>query len=234
MAYRPGFRSKETKGAVVGGTFASRLPFLFAVAFVAAGLGDPAVESVSNTGIFGHYVDNNHLGVVPTLLAGAVVIAEVLVLRFVEAWRRSTNRSGGSLIDIARNFGSRSVARDFPVIFALQLLSVFAMESGEQLVAGGKLLGGTAWLGGPILFSLIAHAIIGGLCTFALGACMRAIVRAFASLVQTAIRFIWLAIASAASGPFRIDRRATFCARAQAPHVREIGGRAPPLLHAPA
>lgn len=131
----------------MGGTFASRLPFLFAVAFVAAGLGDPVVESVSNTGIFGHYVDNNHLGVVPTLLAGAVVIAEVLVLRFVEAWRRSTNRSRGSLIDIARDFGSRSVARDFPLIFGLQLLSVFAMESGEQLVAGGKLLGGTSWLG---------------------------------------------------------------------------------------
>jgi hypothetical protein len=37
-------------------------------------LRDPVVESLSKTGIFGHYVDNNHLGVVPTLLAGAVVI----------------------------------------------------------------------------------------------------------------------------------------------------------------
>jgi hypothetical protein len=216
----------------VGEAFACRLPFLFAVAFVAAGLGDPVVESVSNTGIFGQYVDNNHLGVVPTLLAGAVVIAEVLVLRFLEAWRRSTD-SRGSLIHIARDFGSRSVARDFPLIFALQLLSLFAMESGEQLVAGGKLLGGTAWLGGPILFSLIAHAIIGGLCTFALDACMRAIVQAFASLVQTAVRFIWLAVARACADPFRLDLRAIWFARAQAPHVREIGGRAPPLLQTP-
>jgi hypothetical protein len=218
----------------VGGTFASRLPFLFAVAFIAAGFGDPVVESVSNTGIFGHYVDNNHLGVVPTLLAGAVVIAEVLLLRFVEAWRRSTNRSRGSLVDIARGFGSRSVARDFPLIFALQLLSVFVLENGEQLVAGGKLLGGTVWLGGPILFSLIAHAIVGGLCTFSLDACMRAIVRAFASLVQTAVRFIWLAVARARVVPFRLDRRASWFLRAQAPHVREIGGRAPPLLQTPA
>jgi hypothetical protein len=224
----------KTKGTVVGGTFASRLPFLFAVAFVAAGLGDPVVESVSNTGIFGHYIDNNHLGVVPTLLAGTVVIAEVLVLRFVEAWRRSTNRSRNSFVDIARDFGSRSVARDFPLIFALQLISVFALESGEQLVAGGKLLGGTAWLGGPILFSLIAHAIIGGLCTFTLDACMRAIVRALASLVLTAVRFIWLAVARASVAPFRLDRRAIWFARAQAPHVREIGGRAPPLLQTPA
>ncbi len=217
----------------MGATFASRLPYLFAVALVAAGLGDPVVESVSNTGIFGHYADNNHLGVVPTLLAGAVAVAEVLVLRFVEAWRRSTDRSSGSLIDIAKDIGSRSVAREFPVISALQLLAVFALESGEQLVAGGKLLGGTAWLGGPILFSLIAHAIVGGLCTFALGASMRAIVRAFASLVQTAVRFIWLAVARASAGPFRLDRRAVWFARAQAPHVREIGGRAPPLLQTP-
>jgi hypothetical protein len=207
---------------------------LFAVAFVAAGLGDPVVESVSNTGIFGHYVDNNHLGVIPTLLAGGVVIAEVLVLRFLETWRRSTDRSRDSLIDIARDFGSRSVARDFPVIFALQLLSLFAMETGEQLVAGGKLLGGTAWLGGPILFSLIAHAIIGGLCTFALDASMRAIVRAFASLIQTAIRFIWVAVARPNAGPFHLDHRAIWFARAQAPHVRDVGGRAPPLLQTPA
>jgi len=42
-ANRPGCHSTETNGAVVGGTFASRLPFLFAVAFVAAGLGDAGV-----------------------------------------------------------------------------------------------------------------------------------------------------------------------------------------------
>jgi hypothetical protein len=190
---------------------------------------------VSNSGIFGGgFADNNHLGVVPTLLAGAFLVAEMFALRFIEAWRRSTNSPSDSLIDIARDIGSGSVARDFPVIYLLQLLALFAMESAEQLAAGGKLLGGTAWLGGPILLSLIAHAIFGVLCTFALGACMRAIVRAFASLVQTAVRFIWLAATPASASPFRLDRTATVVARAQAPHVREIGGRAPPLLHTPA
>ena len=59
-----------TKGATVAGTFISRLPFLLAVAILAAGLGDPVVELVSNTGIVGgNYADDNHLGVVPTLLA---------------------------------------------------------------------------------------------------------------------------------------------------------------------
>lgn len=132
-----------------------------------------------------------------------------MALRLLEAWRRSTNSSHDSLIDIARDIGSGSVARDFPLVFVLQLVSLFALESAEQLVAGGKLLGGTAWLGGPILFSLIAHAIVGGLCTFALGACMRAIVRAFASLVQSAVRFIWLAVVRASAGSFRLDRAAS-------------------------
>jgi hypothetical protein len=147
----------------VGGTFASRLPYLFAVAFVAAGVGDPVVESVSNTGIFGgNYADNNHLGVVPTLCAGLFLAMEIIALRLFEALRRSTNGSRDSLLDIARNIGSGTVVRDFPMILALQLLALFALESTEQLVAGGKLLGGTAWLGGPILFSLAAHASIGG------------------------------------------------------------------------
>ncbi len=215
----------------MGGTLISRLPFLFAAAFMAAGFGDPFVESVANTGIFGgHYADSNHLGVAPTLFVGASFVLELLALRFFEIWRRSKNPSRSSFIDIARDIGTCSIARDFPVIFVLQMLTLFALESAEQLLSGGKLLGGMAWLGGPILFSLCAHAIIGGLCTFALGACMRTIIRTFASLVETAVRFIWLAIVRASGGPLRLDRRARLCARAQAPHVREIGGRAPPLL----
>lgn len=219
----------------MGGTFASRLPFLFAVAFVAAGLGDPLVESVSNTGIFGgSYADNNHLGVVPTLAAGLFVALEVVALRLLEALRRSTNASRDSLLEIARDIGSGPVARDFPVILALQLLSLFGLESIEQLATGGKLLGGTAWLGGPILFSLLAHAIIGVLCTCGLGMCMRAVVRTFAALIFTAVRYIWLAIARASIAPAHLGRQTCTFARLRAPHVREIGGRAPPLLSTPA
>jgi hypothetical protein len=219
----------------VGRTFASRLPFLFAAAFVAAGLGDAVVESVSNTGIFGgQYVDDNHFGIVPTLSAGALVALDMIAFRFREAWLRLTNGPRDSLIDIARDIGTGSVARDFPFIFVLQLMSLFALEGTEQLVAGGKLLGGTAWLGGPILFSLAAHAIIGALCTFVLGACMRASVSAFASLVLTAVRCIWLAIARPSGASFRLDRHAPSSARTRAPHAREIGGRAPPLLQTPA
>jgi len=222
-----GYRSR----GVVGRAFASRLPFLLAVALVAAGLGDPVVESVANTGIFGgHFADNDHLAVLPTLFAGLIIALEILAVRFLEVWR-SADGPGDRLIGVAKDIGARSFAREFPLIFGLQLISLFGLESVEQLFAGGKLLGGTAWLGGPVFFSLMVHAIIGAICTFALGACMRAMVRTFASIVRTAVRFIWLAIAKTTGGTFHLNRRAALHARAQAPHVRQIGGRAPPLLH---
>jgi hypothetical protein len=219
----------------VVGSFSSRLPFLIAAALIAAAIADPVVESISNTHVFGDgYDDNNHLGVVPTLLAGLLLAAEMLVMRFIEIMRRSANRSHRSLIDVARGFAARPIARDLPCVFAIQLLALFALESSEQLIAGGKLLGGTAWLGGPIVFSLLMHGLIGAGCTLALGVCMRSILQEFASIVLTAIRYTWLEIARTAASGRYLDRQDTLCRRAQAPHVCQIGGRAPPLLQTPA
>jgi hypothetical protein len=215
------------------GSFCSRLPFLIAAALIAAALADPVVESVSNTGILGgRYADNDHLGVMPTLLVGLLLVLEILALRFLEVLRQSrqAQRSGDALVDIAGRFATRSAAQDLPYVFAMQLAALFVLESGEQLAAGGKLLGGTAWLGGPVIFSLIVHGLVGTGCTFALGALMRVVVRTFASIVLTAIHFIWLAIEPANDSAFNLPRRDTACPRAQNPHVRQIGGRAPPLL----
>lgn len=216
------------------GARSSRLPFLIAAALVAAGLGDPVVESVSNTGIFGgHYADTNHTGILPTLLAGLIITLEVLLVRLREVWRRAAGGdAAGGLIQAARELAARPFARDLPSVFALQLSALFVLESAEQLALGGKLSGGTVWLGGPILFSLSVHALVGGLCTFALGAGMRALLR-FASLVATAVRFIWLAIQRETGAGFCLYRQTPRFACAQAPHVRQIGGRAPPLLPTP-
>ncbi len=91
-------------------------------------LADPVVGSVSNSGILGgRYSDNNHFGVVPTLLVGLTLVLAMLAQRFAS-------------------------------IIAMQLAALFALESLEQLAAGGRLLGGTAWLGGPVAFSLSVHA----------------------------------------------------------------------------
>jgi hypothetical protein len=230
---RARLRSLEREGHRMDRTRITRLAFCIAAALIAAALGDAVVESVSNTGVLGgRYNDNNHLGIVPTLHVGTVLLLGMLVLRFIEVLTRSTNSSQGSFIDAARELTPRSLVQYLPYVFALQLMALFVLESVEQLAVDGKLLGGTEWLGGPIFFSLITHALIGACCTFALGASIRAIVRTFALIVRTAIRFIWLAIASATGGKFYLNRRDALCRRAQEPCVCQIGGRAPPFLQA--
>lgn len=207
----------------------SRLSFLVAVALIAAAVTDPVVESIANTGMLGgHYADRNHLSVVPVLLAGSTFAAANLVLRCVDMWRKKA-RASDWLVDVAKVASKRSPLRDLPYVFVMQLAALFLMESAEQVVLGGKLLGGTAWLGGPILFSLLVHALAGAGCLLTLTAFMRALTRTFASFVRSVIRFVWLS-AARASGRARFGRRATPFLRAGSAHVRQIGGRAPPLL----
>jgi hypothetical protein len=210
---------------------ASRLPFLFAVALIAAAIADPVVESVANSGIFGgHYADDNHTSVIPTLLGGLLLVLEIVAVRCIDMLRRAPNRSRVRFADIARGIGTRSAAHDLPLVFVMQLAVLFLMESTEQLLVGGTLLGGTVWLGGPIVFSLAMHAFIGAGSLFAIQRVVRAVVSAFASLVGIAIEFILLA-RNLGEPVLVLGRRDELGRpRAQAPHVRQIGGRAPPLL----
>ena len=211
--------------------FAARFPFLLAVALIAAALADPVVESISNAGIFGgHYADDNRLSIVPTLLVGTALMLEIVTRRCFELLHQPRGDARDWLVDAAREISRRAPLRDAPIVLAMQLSALFLMESTEQLALGGKFLGGMAWLGGPIAFSLLVHALFGVWCIFALGAVMRAIVRNAASLVRSALRFIWLALARVDAGCVRLVERERSYLRAQSPHVRHIGGRAPPLL----
>jgi hypothetical protein len=217
----------------VAGALATRRLFLVAVALIAAAVADPIVESLANAGILGgHYADNNHLSVIPALLVGGSLVLTTLALRCVDGWRASP-ATGDWLVDVAKTFSQRSPCRDLPYVFSMQLLALFLMESAEQFAIGGKPLGGSAWLGGPIVFSLIAHALIGAGCLFALVAFMRGLLRTLASFVRAVVRFVWLALAHAIVC-FDAGRRATSLFRNQVAHVNHIGGRAPPLLHTPA
>lgn len=201
-----------------------------AVAVIAAAAADPIVESLSNAGTFGgHYADNNHLSVIPALFVGGILAIVTLAL---DSWSAS-RASDDWLVEAAKSFSGRAPGRDLPCVFLMQLLALFLMESAEQFAFGGKLLGGTAWLGGPILFSLIVHALVGTGCLFALAGFMRGLLRTLASLVRAVAHFIWLAIARPGRC-FRFGRETTALFRAQAAHVNQIGGRAPPLLHTPA
>ncbi len=208
----------------------SRLSFALAAAVVAASLGDPFVESVSNSGIFGgHYADDNHLGVVPALFAGIGLTAALLLVRCVRLWCGSARGSGDRILAAAKTIAGRSPLRDLPSVFALQMLAVYAIERSEAWLAGGT-VDGLEWLGGPIAFSLLAHALIGAACTLLLAAFVRALLRTFASLAYGAAHLVWLAPSRAVARSFRLRADTKLCRRAQAPHVRQTGGRAPPLL----
>ncbi len=216
----------------MGPTLTSRLPFLLAVALIGAALADPVVESLSNAGVFGgHYADNNHLGVVPTLLAGVLLVLEIAAARCLDVWRRARSKSRDWLVDVARVVLTGSPAQDFPYVFTLQLVALFLMEGSEQLLAGGRIhIAGAEWLGGPIAFSLLTHALIGGGCMLLLKCFMRAILTTFASLVKIAIQFILITRALGKPGTLLRRSGEPGYRVAQSPHVRQIGGRAPPLL----
>jgi len=209
---------------------ASRLPLLFAVALVAAALGDPLVESVSNHGFFGSgFDDNNHLSVVPALVAGAMLGLIIVAMR---CW--SLVRSGSSLrrsdpfADGIARFAHGPAGRDVPIVLTLQFAALFAMESFEQMLAGGRPLGGGAWLGGPIVFSVATHVLLGTALTLLFGALVRSIHAGVSSLVRATIDALLLK--RARDGARAVLKRGNGAAPAapQAPHARRIRGRAPP------
>jgi hypothetical protein len=193
-------------------------------------LADPFVESVSNTGIFGGgYADDDRLGVVPTLLIGIVLVLGVATLNCVRVWRQEVHTGNRWFVNAAKDLSTRSPINDLPFVFLLQLCALFSLESSEQLLSDGHLLGGLVWLGGPIAFSLLTHALMGAACTYALGAIMRAFVGMFANLVRTALLDVWLS-ASRNAGAHIYLHHWTKPHHTQSTRVRQIGGRAPPSL----
>jgi hypothetical protein len=211
------------------------LPFVLATALVAGALGDPLVETISDTGIFGPgYHDTNHLGVVPALICGLVLTLEVVLLRCLQALRGGARRERDWLIAVAERFNSRSPLRDVPYVFVLQLGVVFAIETVEQLLVGGKLEEGTAWLGGPVAFSLTAHVLLAIVVTIVLAYLTREVAKTLASLVRIAFAWIALPAFRDAAAPLRERCTGAPFGYQHSPHARQIGERAPPHLLATA
>jgi hypothetical protein len=208
----------------------SRMPFLLAAALMAAAVGDPLVETISNTGILGRgYSDNNHLSVIPALIAGGAWALAIVCKRCLELVRNPSERRDW-LIDMARSISVRSPLQDVPCVLVLQCAVLFAMESSEQLIAGGRLLGGTAWLGGPIWFSALTHVLLGSLCTLLIARGTRAILRRCAAFVAIALEFIFDAFVRGNSGVFAFRRDSSPFRCNQMLHVHQLGERAPPLF----
>jgi hypothetical protein len=213
----------------------SWLPFVLATALIAGALGDPLVETIANTGIFGPgYHDTNHLGVLPALICGLVLTLEIVLLRCLQAVRAGTRSERDWLIAVAQRFRSRSPLRDVPYVFALQLGVVFAIETVEQLLVGGAPESGLTWLGGPVAFSLAAHALIAIVVTFGLAYLTRETAKTLASLVRIAFACIALPALRDAAAPLHERRDGAPFGYQQSPHARQIGERAPPPLLATA
>ena len=107
----------------------SRLPLLLATAIVAAALGDACVETIANSGVIGRgYADNNHLSVVPALVAGVCLLLIAVVVRCIQLLSRTRERKPRPVT---------SPIFDAACVYALQLAALFAMETIERITYGG-------------------------------------------------------------------------------------------------
>jgi hypothetical protein len=197
-----------------------------AVAVIAAAIADPLVEWASNAGLFGdgNFTDHSNLDILPALLIGGFFVLTHLLLRVRRALAFSPERD---LLRASNDALRTGVARLLPLTFALQLLALYSMETSEQLAVAGHALGGTVWLGGPLLFSLAAHAVACVLVAYALSAALLACART----TVRAIRLIRAMAVRPAHGPSPIELPLPEACRTHlsAFVLCSVGERAPPL-----
>ena len=192
------------------------LGLCLALAVIAAAIADPILEFASNAGAFGHFTftDHSNLDVVPALIGGICLMA----LYFVKKARAV----------LEAPVSSQNIVAMLPLIFLLQIATLYAMESAEQLVIWGHVAGPVLWLGAPPAISLAFHAAV----------CIAVtlwIARSSVTLARTTLRVIRLirAIAFFAPQPAGCIVRATFAPigfKRLAPVRCRIGERAPPFL----
>jgi hypothetical protein len=192
------------------------VPFCLAVAVITAAVADPIVEFASNAGWFGpgNFTDRSNLDVFPALVVGVGVLALYLI--------------GRARAILAGTALPRRIGSLVPAIFVLQIAALYVMETAEQFVVGGHVLGPAVWLGAPIFASLAIHAAFCLAVTFW-------IARSARGLAVTTLRVIALIKTTArfAAHAFEIllPRRCDECSfRRLVPVLCRIGERAPPLL----
>jgi hypothetical protein len=131
-----------------------KLWFCLVAAVAAAAIADPIVEAASNAGWFGpgSFTDRSNADVVPAIALSLVFAGLYLASRVRQM--------------PARIVAGSAVWKLLPLIYVLQIATLYVMESCEQYVVAGHLLGPFTWLGGPIAISLCAHAVACVLATF--------------------------------------------------------------------
>ena len=188
--------------------------FCLAIAAIAAALADPLVEFASNARWFGpgRFTDGSNLDVVPALLAGVALLALFMVRK--------------AKVVLVGDALSRGYVPLLPTIFALQMVTLYVMETAEQLLVFGHGFGPTIWLGAPPAISLAVHATV---CL----AVTCAIVRSRRTLAATTLRVVRLIVAIATFAPqiavpILARRFKPVCFKELSPVLCTIGERAPP------
>jgi hypothetical protein len=152
-----------------------RVLFCAAVAVMAAAFADPLVELASNVGLFGpvSFTDHSNADVLPSLAVG------VLLICLLAAFRAT------GLLNRARfAISHRASQRLLPATFAIQLATLFSMETIEQYVTTGHFLGGLIWLGGPIVISLAVHALFCIAATYSVSRAIQTVAHAVVRIVR--------------------------------------------------
>jgi hypothetical protein len=192
-----------------------RFGLCLAIAVIAAALADPIVEFASNAGWLGagSFTDRSNLDIIPALLLGVGLLVLFMI-------RKARAVLTGHAIP-------RRIVWLLPTIFVLQIGTLYAMETLEQIVVWGHPFPAPVWLGGPVAISLAIHALICLTVTYA-------ITRSGHTLAVTTLRVLRLvrAIASLAPqcGALVATRRfESFLCKASLPVPCTIGERAPPF-----
>ena len=206
-----------------------RVLFCLVVAVATAALTDPLVEAAANAGWFGPgtFTDHSTIDVVPAILVALLFGLAYVTLRARLLASRSL-ASASRLRDAFRIGASTSVVPLVPAIVAAELCVLAAMESGEQIVVAGHVLGGTLWLGGPVAIAIAVHAATCVALTFALSRLLDALTRTAMHIVRFVCAFF------AAAGRPRPSAAQSFRDRPAFvrlhPLASRSGTRAPPIL----
>jgi hypothetical protein len=209
----------------------ARLLFCLAAAITSAALTDPVVEALSNRGAFGsgRFTDHSNADVLPALAAAGVFA----VLFLIGVVRRALPRSPightpAWLRDSRAAIPLSTALRLFPVTFALQIVTLFSAETLEQFAVTGRTFGGTVWLGGPIVISLVLHAAIGLLVVTALAKLLDWVAQGIVEAIQFLRRLVlpWDSLSPAPAIAARLVPPGT----PDQPAAAALRGRAPPHL----
>ena len=193
-----------------------RLGFCAAVAVITAALADPIVEFASNAGCFGagRFTDRSNVDVAPAIAVGVALLVWYLVAK-------------AHAVLAGRALPPR-IAPLLPLIFSLQMITLWAMETAEQLTVYGRVISPGLWLGAPPECSLAIHALFCVAVTLIVARSLRRLAATtlrVIALIKTTASFV--AHAFAILLPCSCDE----CSfRRLVPVLCRIGERAPPLL----